>query len=190
MRMIGPALAFLVSATPLWADPVFSGFFAGHGLFSEAEAGSDSGTDRHREKRIIALSDFLLGERLKYGMRDKSTQTRAKTKIKTAEDANDAAFGFSSFESDAGFGYQLVGRAASGWDIVFGGRQGDLAEEAAEQASPDALEKSRPRRKLRAGLKTRRDNVSAFYGLGWQGDEFEGEPDDNLVGAMQLQLRF
>ncbi|MGV6846816.1 MAG: hypothetical protein ACWA5A_00405 [Marinibacterium sp.] len=86
-------------------------------------------------------------------------------------------------------GYQTVGRSSGGWDISVGGESGSLTG-SSEYTPERQLVGPRPRNQFRAGLNMRRDNVSTFYGVGWLGEKFDWQPDDNLVGSLQVQLRF
>ena len=46
------------------------------------------------------------------------------------------------------------------------------------------------RARVRAGLHWQGAKSDAFYGVTWMGREFDGQPDDQLVGSLRLNLRF
>ena len=46
------------------------------------------------------------------------------------------------------------------------------------------------RARVRAGVHWQGARGDAFYGVTWMGREFEGQPDDQLVGSLRLNLRF
>ncbi len=46
------------------------------------------------------------------------------------------------------------------------------------------------RDRVRAGLHWQGDDSSGFYGLTWMGREFEGQPAEQVIGSVRINLRF
>ncbi|SMH40275.1 lipid A-modifier LpxR family protein [Maritimibacter sp. HL-12] len=46
------------------------------------------------------------------------------------------------------------------------------------------------RHRLRAGAHWQGERIGVFYGVAWLGPEFTAQPTDQVVGAVQLQMRF
>lgn len=56
--------------------------------------------------------------------------------------------------------------------------------------SDDPIQLSGRRDRVRAGLSYRQGDLSMFYGMTWLGPEFDSQPQGQIVGSLQLQLRF
>lgn len=53
-----------------------------------------------------------------------------------------------------------------------------------------AAQLSATRTRLRTGLAWQGEHAHVFYGLTWLGKEFEGQPENQLIGALSLKLYF
>ncbi|MEH7828510.1 lipid A-modifier LpxR family protein [Gemmobacter denitrificans] len=53
-----------------------------------------------------------------------------------------------------------------------------------------SAEMSETRTRLRAGVHWQGEKSEAFYGLTWLGEEYEAQPEGQLVGSLRLRLRF
>ncbi|MDU8912395.1 lipid A-modifier LpxR family protein [Aestuariicoccus sp. MJ-SS9] len=85
--------------------------------------------------------------------------------------------------------YRAVQTDAPGSSFVLGG---DIAYVDSSIFLPEsrgyALTDSRQR--LRAGVHWQGERHSAFYGLTWLGEEFDGQPNGQVVGSLRLKLAF
>ncbi|MCF6234654.1 MAG: lipid A deacylase LpxR family protein [Rhodobacteraceae bacterium] len=92
-------------------------------------------------------------------------------------------------ESVTGQRYRVIYRSEPGVSFVFGG---DVAVVSNSVYLPEdrgfLLTKSRTR--LRAGLHWQGKNSSLFYGLSYLGQEFEAQPNGQIVGSVRLKFRF
>lgn len=199
MRIVVPVLASLSLASTLWAEPVRPA--ATRDADGGHHAGGLSFLSRIWSGRPGGESVLLpVGRRFEFGLagllRPGASRGTDDTDLSTVEPTTVAkapaghAAGAGELPSlGSGIGYQTVGRSSAGWDFVFGGG-GAAAEAAAGSQGATGYDLSRPRKRLRAGLNVRRENISTFYGFSWLGEKLEGQPDDNLVGSLQVQLKF
>lgn len=75
-----------------------------------------------------------------------------------------------------------------GTSFVIGG---DVAYVANSVYLPsDGAELKDTRSRLRAGVHWQGDNVAAFYGLTYLGEEFEGQDEGQVIGAVRLRITF
>lgn len=69
---------------------------------------------------------------------------------------------------------------------------GDIAEvyDSEYFLAGDAITPSDTRKRLRAGMHWQGAQSEVFYGLTWLGEEFEEQPDDQVLGSINLRLQF
>jgi hypothetical protein len=93
-------------------------------------------------------------------------------------------------DSSTGQRYRGVdGDGAAGVSVVLGG---DIAEVYDSEffLAGDAITPSDSRKRLRAGMHWQGEKSEAFYGVTWLGREFEEQTDDQVVGSINLRLKF
>lgn len=93
-------------------------------------------------------------------------------------------------DATTGHLYQVIrSRSDRGFSFVLGG---DIARVWSSEFLPEdmgyAVKDTRSR--LRAGVNYQGDRYGAYYGLTWLTEEFEAQPEGQLVGALQLRLFF
>jgi hypothetical protein len=83
----------------------------------------------------------------------------------------------------------VAGDGAAGVSVVVGG---DIAEVYDSEffLAGDAITPSDSRKRMRAGMHWQGERGEAFYGLTWLGREFEEQADDQVVGSINLRLKF
>lgn len=83
----------------------------------------------------------------------------------------------------------IRGAEGTGLTLALGG---DVAHVVDSALLPDggAAQLRDTRTRLRAGLHWQGDLSEVFYGLTWLGREYEGQPDDQLVGSLRVNIRF
>jgi hypothetical protein len=85
--------------------------------------------------------------------------------------------------------YRATHGGAEGTSFTFGGDVAHVFDSVylpADQGySPTDL-----RLRLRAGLHWQKGAMGLFYGLTWLGEEFEGQPEGQLVGSLRLKILF
>lgn len=83
----------------------------------------------------------------------------------------------------------LAGDGAEGLSFVVGG---DVARVFDSQyfLDSDPITPTDRRDRLRAGVHWQKGQSEAFYGLTWLGREFEEQPEGQMVGAINLRLKF
>ncbi|WP_204113297.1 lipid A-modifier LpxR family protein [Shimia biformata] len=88
-----------------------------------------------------------------------------------------------------GHHYRAIRSGAEGFSLVLGA---DVAKVFDSVYLPESqgyqLTDNRPR--VRAGLFWQGEKSSVFYGASWLGEEFEGQADSQIVGAIRLNLHF
>lgn len=83
--------------------------------------------------------------------------------------------------------YRTVRGSETGFNFVIGG---DIAHVYDSIYLPGPIATPlETRRRARAGINWQGEKYSAFYGLTWLGKEFTGQPDDQVVGAIQFQWK-
>lgn len=86
--------------------------------------------------------------------------------------------------------YRAVsGSRAAGLSLVMGG---DIARvfDSHYFLSGDAAQPTDTRSRLRAGMHWQGDQSEAFYGVTWLGKEFTTQPESQVVGSVNLRLKF
>lgn len=83
----------------------------------------------------------------------------------------------------------MAGSGPQGVSVVLGG---DIAEVYdSEYFLPgDAITPSDSRKRLRTGVHWQGERGEAFYGVTWLGREFDEQVDDQVVGSINLRLKF
>lgn len=83
----------------------------------------------------------------------------------------------------------IAGGDRAGVSIVLGG---DIAEVYDSEffLPGDAVTLADTRSRFRAGMHVQGDRGEAFYGVTWLGKEFEEQVDDQVVGSINLRLKF
>lgn len=81
------------------------------------------------------------------------------------------------------------GNGVPGLSVVLGG---DIAEvyDSEYFLATDAITPSDTRKRLRAGMHWQGGESEIFYGLTWLSEEFEEQPDDQILGSINLRLQF
>ncbi len=82
-----------------------------------------------------------------------------------------------------------TGNQVQGVSLTLGG---DIAEvyDSEYFLAGDAITPSDTRKRLRAGMHWQGAQSEVFYGLTWLGKEFEEQPDDQVLGSINLRLQF
>jgi hypothetical protein len=93
---------------------------------------------------------------------------------------------------DSGTGQRyraIAGDRVQGVSVVLGA---DMAHvfDSAYLPGPGAATLSDTRSRLRAGMHWQGEKSDVFYGLTWLGKEFEQQPEGQLVGSLNLRLKF
>ncbi|NBE06776.1 lipid A-modifier LpxR family protein [Paragemmobacter ruber] len=83
----------------------------------------------------------------------------------------------------------VAGSGSEGLSLIMGG---DIAEvyDSEYFLAGDAITPSDTRKRLRAGLHWQGAQSEVFYGLTWLSEEFDQQPDDQIVGSINLRLQF
>lgn len=83
----------------------------------------------------------------------------------------------------------VAGDRVEGMSLLLGG---DIAEvyDSEYFLASDAITPSDTRKRLRAGLHWQGAQSEVFYGLTWMGKEFEEQPDEQVLGSINLRLQF
>lgn len=97
--------------------------------------------------------------------------------------------GIKARDETTGFLYQtLEDEPAKGLSFLVGV---DTAKVFASAWLPDPAYTLTPlRNRLRAGVHWQGEKIGVFYGAAWLGPEFTAQPSGQVVGAIQLQIRF
>lgn len=92
-------------------------------------------------------------------------------------------------EISSGQRYRAIQASEPGFSLVLGG---DIAQVEDSIYLPEdrgyTLTDSRDR--LRAGVHWQGAGASAFYGLTWLGEEFEGQGNEQVIGSVRVNLQF
>ena len=88
-----------------------------------------------------------------------------------------------------GHRYDMVSGAASGLSLIVGADTAYVAD-SAYLASGGVPALSERRDRVRAGLAFAQGDLSMFYGMTWLGQEFDRQTEGQLIGSLQVQLRF
>lgn len=92
------------------------------------------------------------------------------------------------------FSQASMPRRGTHWSVFFGGDVGYVASDAFLDGGFDGNGPSVERREIvgraRAGVLVEHGRVGVGFSLNWLGREFETQPEAQLVGALQLRLRF
>ncbi|SIN78162.1 lipid A-modifier LpxR family protein [Vannielia litorea] len=93
-------------------------------------------------------------------------------------------------DSTTGHRYQVIrSNADQGFSFLIGG---DIARVYSSEYLPeeDGIELTDTRSRIRAGVNWQGESAGLFYGLTYLSEEFETQPEGQLVGALQLRLFF
>lgn len=93
-------------------------------------------------------------------------------------------------DNSTGQRYRAVaGDRVQGISVLLGG---DIAEvyDSEYFLATDAITPSDTRKRLRAGMHWQGAQSEVFYGVTWLGKEFDEQPDDQLLGSINLRLQF
>jgi hypothetical protein len=82
-----------------------------------------------------------------------------------------------------------AGDRVEGLSVLLGG---DIAKvyESEYFVATDAITPTDTRRRLRAGMQWQGAQSEVFYGLTWLDKEFEEQPDEQVLGSINLRLQF
>ncbi len=122
-----------------------------------------------------------------------AAQAGIETMVRAGGDVVIGRFGTGALmlrDTTTGQRYQgVAGQQASGLSFTLGG---DLARVFASELLPDggAVVATGTRGRLRAGMAWQGETSSAFYGLTYLTPEFDSQPEGQLVGSVNLNLRF
>ncbi|MCR8722911.1 lipid A deacylase LpxR family protein [Frigidibacter sp. ROC022] len=85
--------------------------------------------------------------------------------------------------------YRASNDGVSGLSFALGG---DIAKvyDSAYLPEDQGYTLSDSRVRLRAGVNWQGERAAVFYGVTWLGEEFEGQPEGQMVGSLRLHLRF
>lgn len=88
-----------------------------------------------------------------------------------------------------GHRYRATTGEGDGFSFVLGG---DVAQVRSSALLPESrgYELTDRRTRLRAGVHLQGEQGSGFYGLTWLGEEFENQPQGQMVGSIRLNLEF
>ncbi|WP_428928211.1 lipid A-modifier LpxR family protein [Marinibacterium sp. SX1] len=93
-------------------------------------------------------------------------------------------------DSVTGHRYAVGPGGGSGLSLVLGADSARVADSVyLPGTSPGAILETR-RDRLRAGVNYRQGDMAVFYGMTWLGPEFTDQPDPQVLGSLQLRLRF
>ncbi len=83
----------------------------------------------------------------------------------------------------------VAGSRTDGFSLTVGG---DIARvyDSAYFVDGDAAQATDTRSRLRAGVHWQGERSEVFYGLTWLGKEFVTQPDTQVVGSVNLRLKF
>jgi len=120
-------------------------------------------------------------------------QAGLETFVRAGADLNLGRFGEGALmlrEQATGQRYRgIPGAMIPGFTFSLGGDIAHVFDSALlPEGEPAVLNDSRKR--LRAGIAWQGEQASAFYGLTWLGKEFEEQPDDQVLGSINLRLQF
>ncbi len=85
--------------------------------------------------------------------------------------------------------YRVIQNSDPGFSFVMGGDVARVTDSIYLPASR-GITLSDTRNRLRAGIHWQGEQASAFYGLTWLGEEFEGQGGNQVVGSVRVRLRF
>ncbi len=120
-------------------------------------------------------------------------QAGAETLVRVGGDLTFGQFAMGALmlrDTTTGQRYRAVaGDGAQGVSVVLGG---DIAEvfDSEYFLATDAITPSDTRKRLRAGMHWQGAQSEVFYGLTWLSKEFEEQPDDQVLGSINLRLQF
>ncbi|MBB95368.1 MAG: hypothetical protein CML68_12350 [Rhodobacteraceae bacterium] len=93
-------------------------------------------------------------------------------------------------DSVTGQRYRVGAAEGSGMSLVIGADTARVADSLYLPGAGDGPELSERRDRLRAGVRYDQDGLSVFYGMTWLGREFSGQPEPQVLGSLQVRLRF
>lgn len=97
--------------------------------------------------------------------------------------------GLRARDAATGHRYDLVPGDGAGLSLIVGGDTAYVTDSVyLPSGNVPALSGRRDR--LRAGLSYSSGDVSMFYGVTWLGEEYDTQPQGQLIGSLQVQLRF
>jgi hypothetical protein len=82
----------------------------------------------------------------------------------------------------------VAGNRAPGLSAVLGADYAYVFDSAYLPDGGPAVETNRTR--VRGGLHMQWEKVGLFYGVTWLGKEFEGQPDDQIIGSIRIDIMF
>ena len=85
--------------------------------------------------------------------------------------------------------YDAVGRDDRGLSFLIGADTAKVFHSAIIPAN-SGLELTDTRDRVRAGVNWQGDRIGLFYGVTWLGKEFVGQSDSQIVGTIDLRLKF
>ncbi|KAJ55105.1 hypothetical protein ACMU_15225 [Actibacterium mucosum KCTC 23349] len=85
--------------------------------------------------------------------------------------------------------YPATHTAGPGYSVVLGGDIAMVTDSRLLRES-DGFSLTNARTRLRAGVNWQGEKVGVFYGLTWLGKEFKGQDDSQVVGSLNLRLKF
>jgi hypothetical protein len=120
-------------------------------------------------------------------------QTGAETLLRMGGDMTLGHFGTEALmlrDNSTGQRYRAVaGDRVEGYSLMLGGDIAKVYDSEYFLAS-DAITPSDTRKRLRAGMHWQGAQSEVFYGVTWLGKEFEEQPDEQLLGSVNLRLKF
>jgi len=119
-------------------------------------------------------------------------QAGAETLVRLGGDLTLGGFGQGDLMlRDVATGHRMraAGRGDPGLSLILGG---DIAHVAHSVFLPeyDGYRPTEARTRLRAGLHWQGARSSVFYGLTWLGEEFQAQPEGQVLGSVRLNLKF
>ncbi len=97
--------------------------------------------------------------------------------------------GLQSRDAVTGHRYDIVPAEAAGLSLIVGGDTAYVTDSVYLPSGGNPTLAAR-RDRLRAGLSYSRGDLSMFYGMTWLGEEYDSQPEGQLIGSLQVQLRF
>ena len=120
-------------------------------------------------------------------------QAGAETLLRMGGDMTFGHFGTEALmlrDNSTGQRYRAVaGDRVEGFSLMLGGDIAKVYDSEYFLAS-DAITPSDTRKRLRAGMHWQGAQSEVFYGVTWLGKEFEEQPDEQLLGSVNLRLKF
>ncbi len=158
---------------------------------------SDTVTDTQIGNRIVPTVVFETGRVFDIGVNSRirpflEARAGVETLVRAGFDLTIGRVGQGELwvrDSVTGHRYRAIKQATPGMALVLGA---DFTAVQDSEFLPETggLERSDERSRVRAGVHWQGENAALFYGMTWLSEEFEAQDESQVLGAVQISLKF